>query len=85
MTDRNFWVRPAMIEEGSFCDRTSELHYDHLSAAETEEAIAGAEARGEEVADFRDIGAGENLANNCTTMNIDRHGHEYPTKLEPGN
>ena len=81
---KNFWVRPAMVEEGAFCDNTSEIHYDNLSEEETEEAIAAAEARDEDVIDFRDTGEGENLRNNCTSMSIDALGYEYPTRHGPG-
>ena len=35
---QQFWVKPAMVEEGSFCSRTSRLHYDNLSEQERRNA-----------------------------------------------
>lgn len=81
---QQFWVKPAMVEEGSFCSRTSHMHYDNLSEKETKEAIASAEARGDSVIDERDMGNGENIKNNCTITRIDGVGYDYPARYGPG-
>lgn len=82
--DRNFWVRPARVEEGSFCDRDSGIHYDNVSHEEADNQAANAAAQGDDVIDVRDEGNGENLRVNCTSMSIDGEGNEYPTRLSPG-
>ena len=87
MADSNrqqLWVMPAMVEEGSFCSLTSGLHYDSLTNTEADEAIATAEARGDDVSDFRDTGEGENIRNNCTITQVDRVGYDYPARYRPG-
>ena len=82
--DQQFWVRPAMLEEGSFCDTSSGIHYDNLSEEATNKAITSANARGDAVVDFRDTGEGENLRNNCTILAVDGVGFEYPPRYRPG-
>lgn len=81
---QQFWVKPAMVEEGSFCSLTSHVHYNNLSEGEAEAAIASAEARGDDVIDERDMGNGENIRNNCTLTQIDAVGYDYPARHGPG-
>ena len=81
---QQLWVRAAMTEEGSFCSLISGMHYDSMTNEETEEAITAAEARGDDVVDFRDMGEGENIRNNCTITQIDRVGYDYPARYRPG-
>ncbi|MEM8806851.1 MAG: hypothetical protein AAGF01_12560 [Cyanobacteria bacterium P01_G01_bin.38] len=81
---QNLWIVPALVEEGSFCDAMSKIHYDNLSEEGTQKAIDDANIRGDGVIDCRYTGGGENLSNNTTIMSVDRLQCDYPTRYRPG-
>jgi hypothetical protein len=71
-------------EQGSFCDTTSGIHYDHATteAALNQAAVFQEHNEGADVEDLKDSNA-----ENCNTaiLETDAQGFASPARYKPGN
>lgn len=87
MFGSNWWSRPAKPhEQGSFCDTTSEIHYDNVSKGEALEEQEAAIRRGDgviepsyEVEDY-----GSKVRFNTNITDTDNQGYDHPARFKPG-
>jgi hypothetical protein len=88
MTDRNRWFQTASDEEqGSFCDTTSEIHYQNVSRSEALELEEETMRRGEGVVSVEapsDSSQSDSQRYNTFDSDIDGQGYDHPSKYAPG-
>jgi hypothetical protein len=87
MPNQNLWIRPATEEEqGSFCDRMSEVGYINLSETDAEEEQESAMRRGDGIIEVvrYDSTSDRPSRFNVNLTETDSQGYDFPTKQGPG-
>ena len=96
---KHLWVTDAeRVCQGSFCDATSQIHYNNYSREGMDDAISRHQEQGLDISDLRDERDATVVAdgrlnpvklvasrNNCTILEVDNHSFDYPAKYGPGN
>jgi hypothetical protein len=83
----NFWTRSAHpVEQGSFCDKDSEIHYDNVSRSEALQQQATAEERGNEIVEgsYATTDYADSVRFNINITETDAQWHDHPVRYRPG-
>lgn len=87
MSFLNFWTRPAHpTQQGSFCDRHSEVHYDNVDRTTAIEHEVTAVSRGDTVVEgaYETADYADSVRFNTNLTETDSHSMDTPAKLGPG-